>query len=126
MIDYVRMALVIVGLGIRAQVALGPDAGLRDTSAVASGPLAIASEQGDPAQSPVVVTREPLQAGRISPYQYGQFIEYLCNVVPSMWADKLWDGSFEGLSPYKVAYLKETDFRERPWYPAGATNRANF
>jgi alpha-N-arabinofuranosidase len=126
MIDYVRMALVIVGLGIRAQVALGPDAGLRDTSAVASGPLAIASEQGDPAQFPVVVTREPLQAGRISPYQYGQFIEYLCNVVPSMWADKLWDGSFEGLSPYKVAYLKETDFRERPWYPAGATNRANF
>jgi alpha-N-arabinofuranosidase len=88
------------------------------------GPMAVG--QVDPAQAPVVVTRERLQAGRISPYQYGQFIEYLCNVVPSMWADKLWDGSFEGLSPYKVAYLKETDFRERPWYPAGATNRASF
>jgi alpha-L-arabinofuranosidase len=80
----------------------------------------------DPAQAPVIVTREPLQTGRISPFQYGQFIEYLCNVVPSMWADKLSDGSFEGLSPYKVAFLKETDFRESPWYPAGATNRATF
>ena len=63
---------------------------------------------------------------RINPYQYGQFIEYLCTMVPAMWAEKLFDGSFEGLSPYKVAYLKETDFRERPWYPSGATNRASF
>ena len=47
-------------------------------------------------------------------------------MVPAMWAEKLFDGSFEGLSPYKVAYLKETDFRERPWYPSGATNRARF
>ena len=58
--------------------------------------------------------------------QYGQFIEYLCNLVPGMWAEKLDDGSFEGLSPYKFVYLKETDFRERPWYPTGATNRATF
>ena len=43
-----------------------------------------------------------------------------------MWAEKLFDGSFEGLSPYKVAYLKETDFRERPWYPSGETNRAKI
>ena len=40
-----------------------------------------------------------------------------------MWAEKLYDGSFEGLSPYKFAYLKETDFREKPWYAVGATNR---
>ena len=65
-------------------------------------------------------------AERINPYQYGQFIEYLCTMVPAMWAEKLFDGSFEGLSPYKVAYLKETDFRERPWYPSGATNRATL
>jgi alpha-N-arabinofuranosidase len=58
--------------------------------------------------------------------QCGQFIEYLCDLVPSMWAEKLYDGSFEGLSPYNVAYLKETDFREKPWYPCGATNRAQF
>jgi hypothetical protein len=58
--------------------------------------------------------------------QYGQFIEYLCNLVPGMWAEKLYDGSFEGLSPYKVAFLKETDFREKPWYPSGAVNRADY
>ena len=87
---------------------------------------AMAIERIDPADAPVIITRDFLAAGRINPYQYGQFIEYLCTMVPAMWAEKLFDGSFEGLSPYKVAYLKETDFRERPWYPSGATNRANF
>jgi alpha-N-arabinofuranosidase len=80
----------------------------------------------DPSQSPITITREFLRPERINAFQYGQFIEYLCTMVPAMWAEKLFDGSFEGLSPYKVAYLKETDFRERPWYPSGATNRASF
>src|SRR5262249_33568140 len=80
----------------------------------------------DSSQSPIKITREFLRPERINPFQYGQFIEYLCTMVPAMWAEKLFDGSFEGLSPYKVAYLKETDFRERPWYPSGATNRASF
>ncbi len=86
----------------------------------------MAIERIDPNDSPVVITRDFLRPGRINPYQYGQFIEYLCTMVPAMWAEKLFDGSFEGLSPYKVAYLKETDFRERPWYPSGSTNRARF
>jgi len=76
------------------------------------------------ASAPLVVTREFLSPGRINPFQYGQFVEYLCNLVPSMWAEKLFDGSFEGLSPYKMAYIRETDFREHPWYPSGATNRS--
>jgi alpha-N-arabinofuranosidase len=80
----------------------------------------------DPATIPLTVTRDLLYKEPISPYQYGQFVEYLCDLVPSMWAEKLYDGSFEGLTPYKVAYLQETDFRERPWYPVGATNRASF
>jgi len=80
----------------------------------------------DLASLPVRITREPLNAGRISPYQYGQFIEYLCNLVPSMWAEKLYDGGFEGLSPYKVEFIKQTDFKEKPWYPSGQTNRARF
>ena len=62
----------------------------------------------------------------ISPLQYGQFVEYLCTLIPSMWAERLYDGSFEGLSPYKMAYLRQTDFREKPWYPSGATNRAEY
>ncbi len=61
---------------------------------------------------------------RISPMQYGQFIEYLCDMVPGMWADKLDDGSFEGLTPYAFVFLKETDWRARPWHPTGAVNRA--
>jgi alpha-N-arabinofuranosidase len=58
--------------------------------------------------------------------QYGQFIEYLCDLVPGMWAEKLYDGSFEGLTRYKFAYLRQIDSRENPWYPSGATNRAEY
>ena len=88
-------------------------------ASLAFSPVVTADD--DLSKTSVIIKRDFLQAGTISPYQYGQFIEYLCNVVPSMWAEKLYDGCFEGLSPYKVVYLKETDFRERPWYPAGAT-----
>jgi alpha-N-arabinofuranosidase len=77
-------------------------------------------------KSPLKVTRDPLRPGTINPMQYGQFIEYLCDLVPAMWAEKLYDNSFEGLTPYKFAYLKPTDFREKPWYPSGATNRAEY
>jgi alpha-N-arabinofuranosidase len=84
-------------------------------------------EAFEPSRAPAVITREFLQSGRIEPGQYGQFIEYLCDLVPGMWADKLCDGGFEGLSPYTLLhYLKETDFREHPWYPCGATNRGQF
>lgn len=74
----------------------------------------------------ITVTREPRCPGRISPFQYGQFIEYLCDLVPGMWAEKLHDGSFEGLSPYGFAFVQQTDFREKPWYPSGAVNRASY
>jgi hypothetical protein len=74
----------------------------------------------DPSITRLKITREPLCPGEISSLQYGQFIEYLCNLVPSMWAEKLYDGSFEGLTPYKVVFLTQTDFREQPWYPSGA------
>jgi alpha-N-arabinofuranosidase len=83
-------------------------------------------EEVDVGASPIVVTRDFLHNGEINPLQYGQFIEYLCDLVPSMWAEKLYDGSFEGLSPYKFVYLKETDFREKPWHPSGATNRTEY
>src|SRR5438132_8314864 len=81
---------------------------------------------GADAQPLIKVTRTFLNSAEISPLQYGQFMEYLCDLFPSMWAEKLYDGSFEGLTPYKVAYLKQTDFREKPWYPGGATNRAEY
>jgi alpha-N-arabinofuranosidase len=84
-----------------------------------------ATEEVDASKAPLRISRDSLP-GAINPMQYGQFIEYLCNLVPGMWAEKLYDGGFEGLSPYKFVYLKETDFREKPWYPCGATNRAAY
>jgi alpha-N-arabinofuranosidase len=83
-------------------------------------------EEVDPVTIPLRITRAPLCPGTIHLGQYGQFIEYLCDLVPGMWAEKVYDGGFEGLTPYKFAYLRETDFRERPWYPTGATNRAEY
>ena len=80
----------------------------------------------DVESSPIVVSREPASQEMICPLQYGQFIEYLCNLVPAMWAEKLYDGSFEGLSRYKFQFIKETDFREKPWYPSGEVNRAEY
>jgi alpha-L-arabinofuranosidase len=80
----------------------------------------------DLAKASLRVTRKFLVPDTISPYQYGQFIEYLCDLVPSMWAEKLYDGSFEGPSQYKVAFIKEKDNREQPWYASGATNRAEY
>jgi alpha-N-arabinofuranosidase len=81
-------------------------------------------EEVDLSQVPVKVTRDPHCPGSINRFQYGQFVEYLCTLVPGMWAEKLYDGSFEGLSPYKFAYLRDKDFQEKPWCPCGATNRA--
>jgi alpha-N-arabinofuranosidase len=83
-------------------------------------------ERLDASQAVIKMTRAPLVDAEISPYQYGQFIEYLCDLVPGMWAEKLHDGSFEGASPYKVVFRRQTDFKERPWYPCGAVNRAEY
>lgn len=83
-------------------------------------------EEVDVSRAPVKVQREPLLASEINPFQYGQFVEYLNNLIPAMWSEKLYDGSFEGLSPYNFAFIKETDFKEKPWYPSGATNRAEY
>jgi alpha-N-arabinofuranosidase len=74
----------------------------------------------------IKVTNQALCDGEISPLQYGQFVEYLADLVPGMWGEKLDDGGFEGLTPYTFVYLKETDFKVKSWYPSGATNRATF
>ncbi len=83
-------------------------------------------EEMDVAKAPLRITRDLLTPAHISGYQYGQFIEYLCDMVPAMWAEKLYDSSFEGLSAYAFEFIKETDFREKPWYPSGAVNRAEY
>ncbi len=72
------------------------------------------------------VRRDFIGDSEISPFQYGQFIEYLCDLVPGMWAEKIYNASFEGVVPYNVAFRKETDFREKPWYPVGAVHRGDY
>ncbi len=83
-------------------------------------------EEIDVNNTVVKVQREPLTSSAINPFQYGQFVEYLNDLVPAMWSEKLYDGSFEGLSPYNFVFIKETDFKEKPWYASGATNRAEY
>lgn len=72
------------------------------------------------------ITPEPLCQGEISPFQYGQFIEYLCALTPSMFSEKLFDGSFEGVPPYGFTFRQETDRLEQPWYPDGAVHRGLY
>jgi alpha-N-arabinofuranosidase len=43
-----------------------------------------------------------------------------------MFAEKVFDGSFEGVPEYKFAFRKQTDRYEQPWYPDGAVNRGEF
>ncbi len=107
----VRVCLFFAGFGTGAGVAWFDDIRLAEIN---------------PEQFTVRLRKPKPGADSISPLQYGQFIEYLCNLVPGMWAEKLYDGSFEGLSPYKFEFLRETDFREKPWYPSGEVNRAEY
>ena len=43
-----------------------------------------------------------------------------------MFAEKVFDGSFEGVPPYGVAFRSQTDRLEEPWYPDGAVHRGEF
>lgn len=74
----------------------------------------------------LTIVPEPVCRGEISPFQYGQFIEYLCALTPSMFSEKLFDGSFEGVPAYGFVFRKETDRLEQPWYPDGAVHRGAF
>jgi alpha-N-arabinofuranosidase len=93
--------------------------------AVGSNAAAYAAETDSTGATLTVTTARLCQAS-ISPYQCGQFIEYLCALTPSMFAEKLSDGSFEGVPPYRKGFRAETDRYEQLWYPDGAVHRAEF
>ncbi len=86
----------------------------------------IALKSIDSSNAVVKIKPNLLSSAPISPFQYGQFIEYLCDLVPSMWAEKLYDGSFEGLTPYTMAYNRATDFKEQPWHTIGPEDSIRF
>lgn len=64
-----------------------------------------------------VIHSQPLHSGHISPMLFGNFVELLDDVVPSMWAEMLNDRSFEGVT--RAAnwsyYDGKPDFCDREW-----------
>ena len=73
----------------------------------------------------VTVTADRLP-GRISRFHYGQLFEYLCELVPSLYGEKLDDPGFEGIVPCSAHFLPGADRQPRPWRLTGAVHRATF
>ena len=61
------------------------------------------------------VANSELFKGGISPYIYGEFIEFLNDLIPGMWAERIRDRSFEGLTNPRMFYRKESDFPKPAW-----------
>ena len=66
-------------------------------------------------------TRRPIDGK-----QQGQFIELLCNLIPSIVAQQVVSTSFEEAPPCHVTYKREVDEPYRPWYPDGAVEVAQY
>src|SRR5450759_1937627 len=60
---------------------------------------AVIHSSGEALEATVTVSSRPLHAGRVSPMLFGNFMELLDDLVPSMWAEMLNDRSFEGVTP---------------------------
>lgn len=66
-------------------------------------------------------TKRPIDA-----MQQGQFIEILCNLIPSIIAQQVVSTSFEEAPRCKFMYKKKIDEPYRPWYPDGAVEVAQY
>jgi len=58
--------------------------------------------------------------------QGGQFMELLCNLMPSMIAQQVDSTSFEEEPPWNQTYKREIDKPYRPWYPDGSVHVAKY
>jgi len=74
----------------------------------------------------VTITDERLSKRVIDPKQGGQFIEPLCDVIPSMTAQQVQSTSFEDETPWSYAYKQAVDRPYRPWYPDGSVHDAEY
>lgn len=81
---------------------------------------------GTTTHSDVRIFAQHLTKRPISVMQQGQFIEFLCNLIPSIVAQQVSNTSFEKVPPYKFRYKEEIDERYRPWYPDGAVEVAHY
>jgi alpha-L-arabinofuranosidase len=81
----------------------------------------------EPAQTEsVTISDERLSKRPIDLKQGGQFIEPLCDVIPSLIAQQVRSTSFEEETPWANAYKTEVDKPYRPWYPDGAVHVATY
>jgi alpha-L-arabinofuranosidase len=74
----------------------------------------------------VSISQQRIANRPISAMQQGQFIEILCNLIPSIIAQQVVSTSFEDVPPCRVTYKGETDQTPRPWYPDGAVEVARY
>jgi alpha-N-arabinofuranosidase len=90
--------------------------------------LGPATERPRPAPShqEVNISSQRLTKRPISAMQQGQFIEILCNLIPSIIAQQVVSTSFEEVPPCRVAYKAEIDEPHRPWYPDGAVEVSKY
>jgi alpha-N-arabinofuranosidase len=74
----------------------------------------------------VTIRNARLSKSPIDVKQGGQFIELLCNLIPSMIAQQVDSTSFEDEPAWNQAYKRETDKPYRPWYPDGAVHVVRY
>lgn len=74
----------------------------------------------------VTISDERLSKRPISQLQGGQFMEPLCDVLPSMTAQQVQSTSFEEETPWTYSYKAAVDKPYRPWYPDGAVHVATY
>ena len=94
------------------------------------GPASFSDLRFEPVSEPdpgeLRVHLRPAGKRPIDAKQQGQFIEMLCRLIPSMIAQQVDNDSFEEEPPYRFSYVKETDHPNRPWYPDGAVQTAEY
>lgn len=74
----------------------------------------------------VTISGERLSRGPINRMQGGQFMEPLCDVLPSMTAQQVQSTSFEEETPWNFSYKAAVDKPYRPWYPEGSVHVAAY
>ncbi len=74
----------------------------------------------------VTISNQRLSKRPIDLDQGGQFIEPLCDLMPSMISQQVRSTSFEETTPWTYAYKREIDRPYRPWYPDGSVHVATY
>jgi alpha-N-arabinofuranosidase len=108
----VKIVLFFVGYGKGTGKAWFDDVRLEPLSSTGPETVRITSDR---------LTKQPIDVK-----QGGQFIEPLCNLIPSLLAQQVANTSFEVEPPWHVAFRRDVDKPHRPWYPDGAVHLARY